>query len=487
MKNMRNRIFALALTALMCLALVPVTALAATSGNLLTNPSFENGLDGWTSPDGKWGTVESESGYEPQDGGYFAWPTEASQENTYIYQDVSLSGYNAGDSVIFSIMICNYDQPPHDMGRIELKYLDSSGKELKTYTQDQRNPDWNSNTIIAAIPGGAATARVVLWAIWYVGGDVDAYYDNASLVATTEKYSTIYVTEKDGKGDAKAGDILTLTADNSVSKNPTDYEWSSSYTEAATVDAGGIVTVKGDSEFAIYAKDKKTGVVGVYWVNSDIANAKPEAVPIEQPPVQPEPPAASEWAKPELEKADELGLIPDSLKNADLTQPITRAEFAAVTVKVYENMSGLTAYPTVTNPFTDTKDVEVLKSYNANLMVGVSATEFSPNVLLNREQCATALTRVFKRITMPGWTLATDGSYPLTYTQPASFADDAKISDWAKPSVYFMAANNIIAGTGGNNFSPRAVTSEEQARNYASATREQALIIAVRMVENLGN
>jgi D-alanyl-D-alanine dipeptidase len=194
----------------------------------------------------------------------------------------------------------------------------------------------------------------------------------------------------------------------------------------------------------------------------------------------------SDWATAEIAKADELGLIPDSLKGQDLTKPITRAEFAAVAVKVYENLSGVAAIPAVVNPVTDTQDVEVLKAYNTNLMVGTASDKFSPDVLLNREQCATALTRVFKRVTLPGWTLADDANFTLPYTKPAPFADDAKISDWAKDSVYFMAANGIINGTGSNNFSPRATTAAEEAQNYASATREQALIIAVRMVEKLG-
>jgi len=48
-----------------------------------------------------------------------------------------------------------------------------------------------------------------------------------------------------------------------------------------------------------------------------------------------------------------------------------------------------------------------------------------------------------------------------------------------------MVANDIIKGTGNNMFSPRATTPAEEAANYASTTREQALVIAVRMVENL--
>ncbi|MDO4552038.1 MAG: S-layer homology domain-containing protein [Bacillota bacterium] len=194
---------------------------------------------------------------------------------------------------------------------------------------------------------------------------------------------------------------------------------------------------------------------------------------------------ASDWAQDELQQADELGLIPDVLQGADLTQDITRAEFAAVAVKVYEALSGTAAIPIVNNPFTDTNDVEVLKAYNIGAVNGMSATTFAPNDLLNREQAAAMLTRVFKRVTLAGWTLETDGQFTLDYTQPAAFADDANISAWAKDSVYFMVANGIINGVGNNMFAPKNVTSAEEAQGYANATREQALLIAVRMVQNL--
>ncbi len=468
-----KKLLSILLAFMMCLSVMTFTVSAETSDNLLINPSFEDGMNGWVSPDGKWNTVKSEGKYEPQDGSFFAWPVEANRENTYIYQDVSLAGRNAGESIIFSIMVCNYNQSPHDMGKVELQFLDASGNQIKTYSQEQRNPDWHNQVIIATIPAGAVTARVVLWAIWYVGGDVDAYYDMASVVATTEKYNMVYITEKDGKEDAKAGDVLTLTADNGVSQNPLDYEWSSSYNEAATVDANGVVTMITDGRdgFAIYAKDKKTGVVGVYWINSENENLKPAS--------------GSAWASAELAKADALGLIPESLVDADLTQSITRAEFAAISVKAYEALSGTAALPNTVNPFTDTADIEVLKAYNLGITTGVSATEFAPDTLLNREQAATMLTRTFKRATMNGWTIQTDAQFALTYEKPALFADDADISDWAKDSVYFMAANGIINGVGDNKFAPKNVTTEEEATGYANATREQALIIAVRMVENL--
>ena len=198
---------------------------------------------------------------------------------------------------------------------------------------------------------------------------------------------------------------------------------------------------------------------------------------------------ASDWALAELAEADKLGLIPDSLKDADLTAPITRAEFAAVSVRVYQALSGEQATPAAENPFTDTADAEVLKAYAVGVTTGTSAATFEPDTLLNREQAATMLTRVYKKVSIDGWEMSKDGAFAEVFngmfTMPPLFADDAVISDWAKPSVYFMAANGIINGVGENLFAPRATTDAETAMGYAQATREQALAIATRMVRNL--
>ncbi|MCL2059268.1 MAG: S-layer homology domain-containing protein [Oscillospiraceae bacterium] len=220
---------------------------------------------------------------------------------------------------------------------------------------------------------------------------------------------------------------------------------------------------------------------------------QPEATPTPAPAATPSPAPqaghawsnASDWAIAELEKAESLGLIPDVLRGADMTRPITRAEFAAVSVKVYESLSGEAAAPAAPNPFTDTSDSEVLKAFNVGITAGTSATTFEPSLILNREQAATMLTRVYKRVALNGWTLAADANYPLPYTRQAPFADDADISDWARDSVYFMVSRGIIQGMGNNLFGPRNTTSAQEATNYASATREQALLISTRMVENL--
>ncbi len=54
----------------------------------------------------------------------------------------------------------------------------------------------------------------------------------------------------------------------------------------------------------------------------------------------------------EIDKSKEYGLIPDILEGAVMTAPITRLEFAAVSVKTYKKLSGVSALPAVVNPFT---------------------------------------------------------------------------------------------------------------------------------------
>jgi hypothetical protein len=235
----------------------------------------------------------------------------------------------------------------------------------------------------------------------------------------------------------------------------------------------------GEYEIRLYGKDAD-------YANSMIASAPltvSEAAAA--PPAQGQGGNMSSWAVEEIAKADALGLIPDALHGADFTKPITRAEFAAVSVRAYEAMSGKKAVAAPSNPFTDTSDPDVLKAYNAGITTGVSADKFDPKAFINREQTATMLTRVLKKALIEGWNIGADGGFTLQYAKPAPFADDADISSWAKDSVYFMAANGIINGVGGNKFAPKNTTTEEELKNYANATREQALIIAARMTENL--
>lgn len=192
----------------------------------------------------------------------------------------------------------------------------------------------------------------------------------------------------------------------------------------------------------------------------------------------------STWALDEAAEAEKLGLLPDTMKDADMSRRITRAEFAAVAVRLYETLTGETA-PLTRTPFTDISGnanrADIEKAYGLNIVAGVSSTEFAPDVPISREQLATMLCRTVKKYAFDGWTLATDGNYYLDTSGVALFADDADISNYAKPSVYYMAKMGIIKGVDATHFAPRNVTSEQEANGYATATREQAVVIALRI------
>lgn len=182
---------------------------------------------------------------------------------------------------------------------------------------------------------------------------------------------------------------------------------------------------------------------------------------------------ASNWAKPELDKANDYGLIPGILKGADMTKPITREEFAELAVKLYEKTTGNAAQATSPNPFTDTKNTEILKAYNIGVTVGTSATTFSPKTLINREQMATMLSRTIRAM-VPNADFSTAGA-PI-------FNDEKHISAYALEHVKYMSKNGIILGSNGN-FMPKAVTPAQEAEGYARATREQAIAMSVRTFE----
>ena len=172
---------------------------------------------------------------------------------------------------------------------------------------------------------------------------------------------------------------------------------------------------------------------------------------------------ASDWAEEELVTANKLEVIPEIFKKQDLTQNITRKEFAHVAVKLYEKLTGNKATAVANNPFKDTDDVEVLKAYNIGITQGTGADTFTPDALITREQMATMMTRA---LTKAGIDTKVD------LEKVTKFADDAEMHDWGKASIYYMSSIEIIKGVGNNTFNV-----------LGNATREQAILISERSAE----
>ncbi|GAB1476363.1 hypothetical protein MASR2M70_11970 [Bacillota bacterium] len=192
----------------------------------------------------------------------------------------------------------------------------------------------------------------------------------------------------------------------------------------------------------------------------------------------------SDWAHEWMNKANDLSIIPDILLNRDMTKGISRKEFSALALELYENLKGSKAQVDTISPFTDANDPAVSKAYHLGIVSGMGEGLFAPDAPLTREQAAAMLTRVYKAVYWEGWTLENDEVYDSNILDTggvAKFNDDNLISPWAKDAVYFMVKNDIITGLGNNTFGPYPIAGKDE--SYGRATREQAFKIAVAMIE----
>ncbi len=185
---------------------------------------------------------------------------------------------------------------------------------------------------------------------------------------------------------------------------------------------------------------------------------------------------ASAWATPELQKAADAGLIPDILKGADMTKPITREEFCELAVLLYEKMTGKISEPTSPNPFKDTQNPQILKAFKLGITSGTSATTFTPNQLITREQCAAMLFRAIKLI-------KPDSDFSVAGVK--DFPDQKLIAGYAIEAAKYMSKIGIIAGDSKGNFMPKANPSAQQSADYGMALRQQAIAMSVRTYEKL--
>ena len=155
----------------------------------------------------------------------------------------------------------------------------------------------------------------------------------------------------------------------------------------------------------------------------------------------------SSWATREMEWAIGNDLLPYELR-WKYQQPITRAEFCALGVALYEKLNGKPISGGTS--FTDTNDENVAKMAALGVVTGVGEGKFNPDGLLTREQAATMLTRLAEVLG-----LKLPGGAP-------TFADSAQISSWAVNAVGQIQEMGIMGGMGDNRFAPKGQYTREQ-------------------------
>lgn len=199
-------------------------------------------------------------------------------------------------------------------------------------------------------------------------------------------------------------------------------------------------------------------------------------------------PTVSSWAKEEVKRARELGLIPEhwAWEPRDYRQPITRADFMelsmlfvgvqqryesyrlkSLTMKHLAEMvpdkNGKIYYDlgNVKQVFADYPDASI--PYYLGLVQGRGKGVFDPEGLITRQEGAVMLARAYG---------VCGGKLPENTDQTA-FTDEAKIAPWAKESATALLTWNVMKGMKDGSFAPDG--------NY---TVEQCLVSLLRLYEN---
>lgn len=181
---------------------------------------------------------------------------------------------------------------------------------------------------------------------------------------------------------------------------------------------------------------------------------------------------ASEWASEGISRAHSLGFIPTSLfafpTFTDYTLPITRTEFAALAVALYETTADREIIGRM--EFNDTDDINVQKMGYLGVVTGVGGSNFAPDNNLTREQAAVMLSRLADAMGQP--------LSPWASEFQVFYAERDTISSWALESVLEMYKAGIMTGVGNMRSAPRFDP-------HGAYTREQSIITILRLFDLL--
>ena len=189
----------------------------------------------------------------------------------------------------------------------------------------------------------------------------------------------------------------------------------------------------------------------------------------------------SDWAKESVETMDDLGLIPSTLKNTDLTQGITRLDMCRIAVNTYEELTDNTIPLPGYQAFKDTTDEAATQAYVVGLVNGMGDGTFNPNGKLSRVEFFCFVYNLLQAVGYP--------VSPSDYADLSSFSDASDLPSWAEKHTKVAVGLDIVQGTG-NALSFDTTTTAEQAitmfcRAYTQASDAKLNPPAIEIPEPL--
>ena len=177
----------------------------------------------------------------------------------------------------------------------------------------------------------------------------------------------------------------------------------------------------------------------------------------------------SDWAKPEIDKADAAGLIPVLAGEPGWRDTARRVHFAQIVVQLVETVLDEKLAKAPEDTFYDCSDEAVLKAYKAGIINGIGDDKFDPKSGVSREQLATMLWRAAEYIQKRG-----EGKTLKKGAGLDGYADKDSVSDYAVEAVAALAENGIMKGTSETTLSPQD-----------GCTIEQSVLLVYRLFDKI--
>lgn len=148
----------------------------------------------------------------------------------------------------------------------------------------------------------------------------------------------------------------------------------------------------------------------------------------------------ADWALLEVTAMDDLGLIPDTLMEADLSEEITRSDMCSIAVATYESVTDSEIVLSEEAPFADTDEIDVAKAWQIGVVNGDGNGLFRPDDSLTRLEFFCFVGRYLQATGME----LTDESY----SDLMNYTDAASLPAWAQEPTSLTVGLEIVKGSG---------------------------------------
>lgn len=164
----------------------------------------------------------------------------------------------------------------------------------------------------------------------------------------------------------------------------------------------------------------------------------------------------SEWAIQEFKEMYNLGLIPQSLSNVDMSTPITRAQMCSIAMLAYNKLTGANYTAQGAGYFRDTDEPDVNAAYELHIVDGYGDGLFGAADPLTREQFFRLAENFMSVIGYP-----TTGNPRVDRTSLSGFSDYKAVSTWATQSTRLMLYIGAVKGSDGKLLPQDKISCEE--------------------------